>query len=103
MSMPLILLSVNTLLHIGSFLIISIGFASPQWAIYTQSCGCSNDCFFYIGLLTYKYTKIGGCDSIKKDTTCDTFALTSNDCDRYTAARQAGKLACLQCKYWGIN
>lgn len=94
MSSSLILISINTFIHLGSFILLSIGFASPQWNVYTQNCGaCENQCIWYIGLLTEKYTKFGTCTETKKDTSCNIFDLNQDDCDSYTASRQAGKLA----------
>ncbi len=93
-TLPLILIAVNTLLHLGTLVLISLGFQTSQWAVHWQNCSaCDSDCVYFIGLLKMKFTKLGHCGYDMKDTTCDTFGLNQDDCDYYEASIEAAQVA----------
>jgi hypothetical protein len=90
--MGLLLISINTFLALGAFLLIVIGFHTSQWAVYNVNCGCDNSCVFFIGLFKAKYTKLGKCGYKIKEVDCNDFNLNDDNCNYYESARDASQL-----------
>jgi hypothetical protein len=88
---------INLIIEIGTFLMIVIGFASNQWAVYTYECGCDSDCMFFIGPFNMKYTKIGKCGYQVEETDCDELGLSNDECDTYDASAEAANIALAIC------
>lgn len=84
---------INLVVEVGTFLLIVIGFATNQWAVYTYECGCDSDCVFFIGPLHMKYTKIGKCGYKVEDTDCDELGLNNDECDTYDTSAEAANVA----------
>lgn len=90
---PLIFITLNTVLYLGAFLLLVVGFSTTQWAIHVSNCGCSGDCIFYIGLFRSHYTELGKCSEKSKDVDCNDFNLNDDNCNYYESSREAAQLA----------
>mmetsp|Transcript_2525 Transcript_2525/g.2487 ORF Transcript_2525/g.2487 Transcript_2525/m.2487 type:complete len:220 (-) Transcript_2525:259-918(-) len=92
-AITLTLISLNTIFHFATFILLCIGFATSQWAVKALNCSCSGDCIYYIGLFKVRFTEVGKCSEDSKDATCDYFGLSDDNCDSYTSAKEAAQLA----------
>lgn len=89
----LILITINTVLYLGAFLLLIVGFQTTQWATFTESCGCPGSCVFYIGLWRERFTKLYKCGEKSKDIDCDVLALSDDDCKKFESSREAAQIA----------